>query len=154
MLSQKSEVKMKKLKSEKFLLSSGLLFIFLFLIVFKINSEDIPGRPVRIVSLSFPPGNNFSEILKIVDQEGSKGSDIIVLPETWRGDKLLETIDGESITELSRLAKKHNTYIISPIELKEGKHHYNSAILIDRKGKVIGKYDKVYPFLFHQLPIS
>jgi predicted amidohydrolase len=146
MLSQNTEVKMKKVKSEKFLLSAGLMFIFLFLFVFKINSADLPGRPVRIVSLSFPPGNNFSEILKIVDQEGAKGSDIIVLPETWRGDKLLETIDGESITELSRLAKKNNTYIISPIELKEGKHHYNSAILIDRKGKVIGRYDKVYPY--------
>jgi predicted amidohydrolase len=71
---------------------------------------------------------------------------MIVLPETWRGDKLVETLDGESITKLSVLAKKYNTYIISPIELREGVNRFNSAVLIDRNGKVTGRYDKAYPY--------
>lgn len=133
------------LKSVKRLLYGFLLVSFLFLTVFKLNASEKTGRPVRVVSLCFN-GNNFSEILKIVDQEGAKGTDIIVLPETWRGDQLVETLKGESIKELSRLAKKHNTYIISPIERKEGEHRYNTAILIDREGKVIGRYDKLYPY--------
>ena len=122
-----------------------LLSSFLFFSTVKINASEKIGRPVRVVSLSFYP-NDFSEILKIVDQEGAKGTDIIVLPETWRGDQLVETLEGESITELSKLAKRHKTYIISPIELKDGKNRFNSAVLIDRKGKVVGRYDKVYPY--------
>ena len=122
-----------------------LLSLFLLLFIFNIHAAEKVGRPVTVVSLSFQ-GNPISEILKIVDSEGAKGTDIIVLPETWRGDQLLEPIDGESITELSRLAKKHNTYIISPIERKEGIHHYNTAVLLDRQGKIAGMYDKVFPF--------
>lgn len=136
---------MEKLKSIRYLLSTLLMFSFLFFIVFKMNASENIGRPVRVVSLCFH-GNDFSEILKIVDQEGAKGTDIIVLPETWRGEQLVETLQGESIIELSRLAKKHNTYIISPIERKEGKYRYNTAVLIDRKGNVVGGYDKVYPY--------
>ena len=137
---------MKNLKSIKYLLSTLLLISFLFLIVFKMNASEKTGRPVRVVSLCFTAGYDFLEILKIVDQEGAKGTDIIVLPETWRGDQLVETLKGESITELLRLAKRHKTYIISPIELKEGKSRFNTAVLIDRNGNVVGSYDKVYPY--------
>jgi predicted amidohydrolase len=136
---------MKKLNSKKCLLAVLLFFGFVFLSAFKINAADNTGRPVRVVSLSFYE-KDIKEILKTVDQEGARGTDIIVLPETWRGDKLVETLDGESITELSKLAKKHNTYIISPIERKEGKYRFNSAVLIGRDGKVKGYYDKVYPY--------
>ena len=136
---------MKNLKSVKHLLSGFLLVAFLFLTVSKMNASEKTGRPVRVVSICFQ-GNDFSEILKIVDQEGAKGTDIIVLPETWRGDKLIETLNGESITELSILAKKHNTYIISPIERKDGESRLNTAVLIDRNGKVVGSYDKAYPY--------
>ena len=127
------------------LISALMLTGFFFLTSSKINASEKTGRPVRIVSLCFN-GNDFLEILKIVDQEGAKGTDIIVLPETWRGDQLVETVEGESITALALLAKKHNTYIISPIERKEGAYRYNTAILIDRNGKVLGNYDKVYPY--------
>ena len=136
---------MKNLKLVKHLLSGFLLVSFLFLTVFKMNASEKTGRPVRVVSICFQ-GNDFLEILKIVDQEGAKGADIIVLPETWRGDQLVEILNGESITELSSLAKKHNTYIISPIGRKEGENRFNTAILIDRNGKVVGSYDKAYPY--------
>lgn len=136
---------MKNLKLLNYLFPTLLFINFMFLITLKANASEKTGRPVRVVSLSFY-GNSISEILKIVDAEGAKGTDIIVLPETWRGDQLLETIDGESITELSKLAKKHNTYIISPIERKVGIHHYNTAVLLDRQGKISGMYDKVYPY--------
>ena len=136
---------MERQKLIKHLLPALLLSGFLFLDLVMINASGKIGRPVRIVSLCFQ-GNGFSEILKIVDQEGEKGTDMIVLPETWRGDKLIETLNGESITALSALARKHNTYIISPIERKEGGSRYNTAVLIDRNGKVAGSYDKIYPY--------
>jgi len=136
---------MKNFESIKHLLSGFLSVSFLFLTVFKISASENIGRPVRVVSLCFQ-GNDFSEILKIVDQEAAKGTDIIVLPETWRGQSKPETLEGETITALSQLAKKYNSYILSPIDRTDGKIRYNSAVLIDREGKVVFVYDKVYPY--------
>ncbi len=136
---------MKNLKSVQHLLSGLLLFSFLFLIVFKLNASEKTGRPVRVVSLCFN-NEDLVKIEKIVDEEGAKGTDIIVLPETWRGQSKPETIEGETITALSKLAKKNNTYILSPIDRTDGKFRYNSAVLIDREGKVVLVHDKVYPY--------
>lgn len=136
---------MKNLRSVRPLLKRFLLISFLFLIVFKLNASDKTGRPVRVVSLCFA-NENLARIEKIVDEEGEKGADIIVLPETWRGQSKPETLEGETITELSRLAKKHNTYILSPIDRTDGKTRFNSAVLINREGKVVFLYDKIYPY--------
>jgi predicted amidohydrolase len=138
-------MKMKNLKSIKHLLSGFLLVSFLFLIVFKLNASEKTGRTVRVVSLCFN-NENLAKIEKIVDEEGAKGTDIIILPETWRGQSNPETLEGETITALSKLAIKHNTYILSPIDRTDGKFRYNSAILINREGKVVLVYDKVYPY--------
>jgi beta-ureidopropionase len=101
------------------------------------------GRPVRITSISFND-RSLEEIAGIVDSEGAKGTDIIALPETWRGPQL-ETIQGETIRTMSCLAKKHNTYIVCPIFRDVDGKRYNSAILLDRSGSPICIYDKVYP---------
>lgn len=102
------------------------------------------GRPVKITSISFN-NKGLGEISKIVDSEGAMGTDIIVLPETWRGIQL-ETIHGETIRTMSNLAKRHNTYIVCPIFREADNKRYNSAILLDRNGKVVYIYDKVYPY--------
>jgi predicted amidohydrolase len=138
-------MKMKKIISVKYLLPVLLLGGILFLVSFKSKTAEKNGRPVRVVSLCFK-NQDFGKIVKIVDQEGAKGTDIIVLPETWRGQIEPEAIDGETITTLSKLAKKHHTYILSPIDRKDGNSRYNTAVLIDREGKVVFAYDKVYPY--------
>jgi len=47
---------------------------------------------------------------------------------------------------MSRLARKHHCYVVSPIyRLAEGKR-LNSAVLIDRTGTVASVYDKVFPY--------
>lgn len=122
-----------------------LLVTFPVLIALQVKAAENPGRPVRVVSLSFRD-QELGKILKIVDEEGGKGADIIVLPETWRGQNQPERLDGETITALSKLARKHNIYILSPIDRTDGKARYNTAVLIDRKGKVVFMYDKVYPY--------
>jgi len=109
------------------------------------SASDKTGRPVRIVSLCFE-NEDFNKIISIVDEEGAKGVDIIVLPETWRGPSTIESLEGETITTLSELARKHHTYIVSPIYRKEGEERYNSSVLIDRNGRVVFIYDKVFPY--------
>ena len=60
------------------------------------------GRPVRIVSLSFN-GKSLAAIAEVVDREGAKGVDLIILPETWRGQEdSPESLDGPTVTTMAR----------------------------------------------------
>jgi predicted amidohydrolase len=105
------------------------------------------ARPVRVLSLSFRD-RPLDEICALIDQEAAKGVDIVVLPETWRGqnERSMEPLDGPTITALSALARKHHTWIVSPIDRLDGARRLNTAVLLDRSGKVAALYDKVYPF--------
>jgi len=106
------------------------------------------GRPVRAVSIGFKAGLPLERVSDLVDKEGARGADLIALPETLRGqnDRTQETLDGPTVSALARLAAKHRTYIVCPIDRKDGARRFNSAVLIDRSGRVNGVYDKLYPF--------
>ena len=106
------------------------------------------GRPVRAVSIGFRPGPSLEQIASLVDREGGRGTDLIALPETFRGqnDRSMETLDGPTVTALARLAEKHRTYVVVPIDRKDGDRRLNSAVVLDRRGRIAGVYDKVYPF--------
>jgi predicted amidohydrolase len=108
---------------------------------------DKTGRSVRITSISFKNGN-LEEISNIVDREGKIGTDIIVLPEIWRGfESVPETLEGITVTTMAQLAKKHNTYIVCPISRKDDRiKRINSAVLLDRQGRIAFVYDKVFPY--------
>ena len=104
------------------------------------------GRPVRVVSLSFN-SKSLAVIADVVDREGAKGVDLIILPETWRGQEdSPESLDGPTVTTMAALAKKHSTYLVCPIDRRDGTHRLNTAVLIDRAGSISGVYDKVYPY--------
>lgn len=109
------------------------------------TSEPV-GRPVRVVSLSFN-GKSLEEILAVVDAEGARGSDLVVLPETWRGQgEGWESLDGPTVSAMASLAKKHRTYIVCPIDRRDGLRRYNSTVLLDRNGQIACVYDKIYPY--------
>ncbi len=112
------------------------------------NAPGDMGRLVRAVSIGFRPGPSLEQIVGLVDKEGARGADLITLPETFRGqdDKSQETLDGPTVTALARLADKHRTYILCPIDRKDGERRLNSAVLLDRRGRIVGVYDKLYPF--------
>ena len=113
------------------------------------------GRPVRVVSLSFPVGTGRERVAAVVDAEGARGCDLIALPETWMGqaDRDPEELAGPTVTLMSELARRHATYIVCPIDRIEGTidriqgtRRLNTAVLIDRRGKIAGSYDKVFPY--------
>lgn len=104
------------------------------------------GRPVRILSLSFRDKPS-EEIERLVDREAARGADLVILPETWLGQKdHPEALEGPVICAFRALAKKHRTYIVCPIDRLEGKRRLNSAVLLDRAGEIVGAYDKVFPY--------
>lgn len=105
------------------------------------------GRLVRAVSIGFRPGLPLEKIADLVDREGERGADIIVLPETCRGqdERSQESLDGPTVSAMARLAQKHKAYIVCPIDRKDGNNRFNSAVLLDRRGQVACVYDKLYP---------
>lgn len=112
------------------------------------SHPDAIGRPVRAVSIGFRAGRLSTEqIANLVDQEGAKGTDIIVLPETCRGQNETseESLDGPTITAVARLARQHSTYVVCPIDRRDSDGRHNSVVLLDRQGKVSGIYNKMYP---------
>lgn len=117
------------------------------------------GRPVRVVSISYKGHERpLDSVVQLVDSEGAKGADIIILGETWRGlemhGKSEETLDGPAVTAMSKLAAKHNTYVVCPIDHRDGAHRRNSTVLLDRRGRVAAIYNKVFPWLpeFRRVP--
>lgn len=116
----------------------------------EVDEKKVPvsqfGRPVRIVSIGFRVGRSLEEIADKVDQEGLRGADIIALPETWRG-LTEETLDGLTVLAMGTLARKHRTYVVCPIDRRDGDQRFNSVVLLDRQGQVVCVYDKIYPWI-------
>jgi hypothetical protein len=47
---------------------------------------------------------------------------------------------------MAALAKKHRTYLAVPIDRRDGQRRLNTIVLLDRSGKVVCLYDKVFPY--------
>ena len=82
--------------------------------------------------------------------------DIICLPETFNTSMVSERRPRREIAEdenapgpvtsrIGEFAKKHNCYVICPIVTTNEGKYYNSAILLDREGKISGVFHKTRP---------
>lgn len=113
-------------------------------------------RNVKIATVNFRPRNtsgpqeNLEKFQTFIEQAAEQGADLICLPEgvTVCGTgksyvAVSETLPGLSTEFLGKLAKKHNLYIAAGIYEREGEVVYNTSILLDRNGNLMGKYRKV-----------
>lgn len=114
-----------------------------------------PNRPksnylVRVVTVSQDGLDEkvgkprLDETMTRLNQAAAFKSDIVCLPETLTRSKV-ETVPGPTTERLSKWAKENSCYVICPILIRSDKKIFNSAVLIDRKGKIIGRYDKIRP---------
>jgi beta-ureidopropionase len=107
------------------------------------------GRPVRIVSIGFQASSiSLEQIARHVDEEGSRGADLIVLPETCRGQNATseESLEGPTVMAMATLASKHKTYIAVPIDRRDPTKRLNTVVLLDRAGHPACHYDKLFPY--------
>jgi predicted amidohydrolase len=72
------------------------------------------------------------------------GEGITVVGSGKRYDEVAEAADGTTAKVLGELAREKKSYIVAGIYEREGDFLYNTAILLDRAGKLVGKYRKVY----------
>ncbi|MCC6857389.1 MAG: carbon-nitrogen hydrolase family protein [Bryobacterales bacterium] len=124
-----------------------------------ISLEEIPDpgpRTVTIASINLQPRNtgsaesSVSRFLETVDSSVTR-ADLILLPEgitvVGTGKKyaeVAETIPGPTVSRLAAMARRKNAYIAAGLYEREGIAIYNTAVLIGRKGELVGKYRKVY----------
>ena len=101
---------------------------------------------------SQPPEYNLRETIKVIDRLCSREKpDIIALTETFYTRKTLvplpemcNPLDCEAIDVIKKKAKQYNTYIAFSFHEEEDGHYYNSGILINRNGEIVGKCHKCH----------
>ncbi|MBP7936161.1 MAG: carbon-nitrogen hydrolase family protein [Phycisphaerae bacterium] len=122
------------------------------------GAKDLPGRQVKVSAIAIGTGGEHDQKLKLalehLQTAGSLGVDIACLPEEFAGEQA-EPISGPTTLAVAELARKHQMYVICPIrEQAEQGRQYNTAVLIDRQGRVAGYYRKVFVFWGEGLNLS
>jgi len=125
-----------------------------------ISLEEIanPGpRNVTVAAVKFHPhgthsaAENVNQFLELIERAVPDKTDVILLPEgmtvagTGKGDAdVAEPLAGPTAERLGEVARRKHSYIIAGIYEREAPAVYNTAILIDRAGRLVGRYRKVY----------
>ena len=124
----------------------------------RFEPADDPGpRPVRVAAINLRPAktsgpeDSVARFLEAIDATVTRPVDLIVLPEgitvVGTGKKyadVAEPLPGPTVRSLAESAKKHRAWIVAGLYEREGSVIYNTAVLIDREGRLAGKYRKVY----------
>lgn len=100
--------------------------------------------------------DNLNKVKSFIKKAALDGADLVSLPEffNFMGEEtperdFIESIpEGESTEILSNLAKEYGIYIHSGSmrELYTNEKSYNTTLVIDPKGDIIGKYRKIHLF--------
>ncbi len=112
--------------------------------------ERGPNPTPRVVTvsqegLSRYQGEDLLEpTLERLNQAVSFHPDIVCLPEVF-SNRDAESVPGPVTDKLAAWARANSSYVIFGLRTKKGGRDFNSAILVDRQGKVLGQYDKVHP---------
>jgi beta-ureidopropionase len=94
------------------------------------------------------------QVLKQMEAVSVYQPDIICLPETFpfvniaasfKIRDVAEKPPGPIIQRFARFAQDHHCYVICPIYTIENGSCFNSAVVIDRNGSVLGEYRKMHP---------
>lgn len=122
-----------------------------------VQTSEPPPRKVRVVTTRIAQPweatvrDNLDLMAKVLDEAGREKPDVVLLTEFFpeHGVKgsvhdRSEPIPGPVTDALARKAREYRTYIIAGmLELDSGKT-YDTAVLIDRQGRVAGKYRKTH----------
>jgi predicted amidohydrolase len=107
----------------------------------QLDRAKLPGKQVKVAAICIGFGGErkakLKEAINQLHTAGRNGVDIACLPEEFAGTNA-ESIPGLTTNAVSELAKLYNMYIVCPIREQAGDKQYNTAVLIDRKGKITG----------------
>jgi beta-ureidopropionase len=90
--------------------------------------------------------DNVKAILEVLERTSSYKPDIICLPENCANHQgNAQAVPGPITNAFADYAKKNNCYVICSLASLRDNKKYNTSVLIDRKGAIIGIYDKIHP---------
>jgi predicted amidohydrolase len=119
-------------------------------------------RPVRVAAVYFRPSGTSSgresvqQAAQYAEQAASmRQPDVMVLGEMLNVigapgslDSKAETVPGPSTDVMAAVARGHHVNVVFGLLEREDTRLYNTAVLLDRNGMIVGKYRKV------QLPLE
>lgn len=98
---------------------------------------------------------NVAHACDMIRKAGENGADMVVLPELFstgyqldvvgpRIAELVEPVDGPTVRALQEAAADAGSYVVAGLALEHelAGVAYNSAVVIDRAGELVGIYDK------------
>lgn len=122
-----------------------------------IETSEPPTRKVRVVTTRIEERENTSLranlqfMADVLDQAGRERPDVVLLTEFFpeRGVRgtvhdRSEPIPGPVTDVLARKAREYHTYIITGMLELDGGKTYDTAVLVDRQGRIAGKYRKTH----------
>jgi len=115
----------------------------------QLDRSALPGRQVKVAAICIGFGGPRAEKLKLaldhLHTAGKNGVDIACLPEEFAGTQA-EPVPGPTTEAVAALARQYHMYVVCPLREQAGEREYNTAVLIDREGRVAGRYRKVFVF--------
>lgn len=119
-------------------------------------TEPPKPRTVRIGTVYLRPTDSTPEKnlelwCEQVAAAGRLGVDIVCLGEAMlsvgtsaSAGEVAEPIPGPATERLGAVAREHRVWVVACLNERDGDTLYNTAVLIDREGRVVGKYRKVH----------
>lgn len=114
-------------------------------------------RAVRVMTVHYRPktvgssAESVETFCALVEAAAAQKPDIVCLPEgisivgvRARFADVAEPIPGPSTQRLSRLAKNLHSYVVAGIYERSEPLIYNTAVLLDRDGNLVGRYRKTH----------
>jgi beta-ureidopropionase len=118
------------------------------------------GKTVRAALIqahaNLPKDEALAKHVEMIEQAAAQGAQIVCLQEIFFGPyfcaqqepkwfKTAEPDDGPTVTKMRELARKHELVLVVPFFEKEFDGvFYNTAVVIERDGTVLGKYRKTH----------
>jgi len=120
-----------------------------------ISAQQAPAKHVRlaicqILVIDSDREGNFRRIEYALEQASAQHAQIAVFPESsilgWENPdahKMATPIPGADSDRIASLARKYRMMIAIGLDEKGGDHLYDSAILVDKSGKLLWKHRKI-----------
>jgi predicted amidohydrolase len=122
-------------------------------------------RPAVIATCTFrqlgaeSPDDLTARHLALIDrmaeqaQGGGLTLDLAILPECSfqfvkkSVTEIAEDLDGPTVTAIAEKARQLGAYATAPVPLRRDGRVFNCVVLLDRRGEVVGVYDKAFPVM-------
>jgi beta-ureidopropionase len=112
--------------------------------------RPVRNHLVRVVTVSTDrlaansKGGILEGAIERLNEAAAFQPDIACLPEVFTRSAA-EAVPGPTTNRLGAWAQKHSCYVIAGIKTLSGGRTYNSAVLLDRRGAMMGQFNKIHP---------